>query len=108
VELINAVIAALHAHELVAFDVQVFPPEIEDVTIEIEFRGDASEGAVSTIVEQYVYDLGIGGRFVVKDLYALFDPLKLKTIEIISPGRDVQPNERSVIVAAIHVTRVEE
>jgi hypothetical protein len=91
-----------------AFDVQVFPPEIEDVIIEIEYRGEASEGAVSNTVEQYVYDLGISGRFVVKDLYALFDPLKLKTIEIISPGRDVQPDERSVIVAEINVTRVEE
>jgi len=108
VELINAVKDALHDHELMAFDVQVFPPEIEDVAVEIEFRGEASEGAVSNIVEQYVYDLGIGGRFVVKDLYALFDPLKLKTIEIISPGRDVQPNERSVIVAEISVRKVEE
>jgi hypothetical protein len=91
-----------------AFDVQVFPPEIEDVIIEIEYRGEASEGAVSNTVGQYVYDLGIGGRFVVKDLYALFDPLKLKTVEIISPGRDVQPDERSVIVAEISVTKVEE
>jgi uncharacterized phage protein gp47/JayE len=107
-ELINKVKAALHDHELMAFDVKVFPPEIEDVTIEIEYRGDASEGAVSNIVEQYVYDLGIGGRFVVKDLYALFDPLRLKTVEIISPGRDVQPNERSVIVAKIKVTKVDE
>jgi len=107
-ELINAVKAALHAHELMAFDVQVFAPEIEEVTVEIEYRGDASEGAVSNVVEQYIYDLGIGGRFVVKDLYALFDPLKLKTIEIISPGRDVQPSERSVIVAAVNVTKVEE
>jgi len=107
-ELIDKVKTALHAHELMAFDVQVFPPEIEAVTVGIEYTGDASEGAVSNIVEQYVYDLGIGGRFVVKDLYALFDPLKLKTIEIISPGRDVQPNERSVIVADINVTKVEE
>jgi uncharacterized phage protein gp47/JayE len=38
-ELINAVKAALHDHELMAFDVQVFPPEIENVTIEIEYRG---------------------------------------------------------------------
>jgi uncharacterized phage protein gp47/JayE len=107
-ELINAVKAALHDHELMAFDVQVFPPEVLNTIIEVEYRGDASEGAVSSIAEQYVYDLGIGGRLVVKDLYALFDPLKLKTIEIISPGRDVQPNERSVIIAEINVTRAEE
>jgi hypothetical protein len=91
-----------------SFDVQIFPPGIEEVTVEIEYRGDASEGAVSTIAEQYVYNLGIGGRFAERDLYELFDPLKLKTIEIISPGRDVQPNERSVIVAAINVAKVEE
>jgi len=107
-ELVNAVKAALHDHELMAFDVQVHPPEIEAVDIRIEYRGDAPEGAVSGIAEQYVYDLGIGGRFVVKDLYALFDPLKLKTIEIISPGRDVQPDERSVIVATVTVAKVQE
>jgi len=106
-ELINAVKAALHDHELMAFDVQVHPPEVQEVTLVIEYKGDASEGAVSSIAEQYIYDLGIGGRFVVKDLYALFDPLKLKTVEIISPGRDVQPNERSVIVATINVAKVE-
>jgi len=105
-DLINAVKAALYDHELLAFDVQVFPPEIEAIPIEIEYRGDVSEGAVSNIVEQYVYSLGIGGRFAEKDLYKLFDPLKAKTIEIISPGRDVQPNERSVIVADIEVTKV--
>jgi len=105
-ELINNVKTALYDHELMAFDVQIFPPDIDDVNIEIEYRGNASEGAVSNIVEQYVYDLGIGGRFVVKNLYALFEPLKLKTIEIISPGRDVQPNERSVIVATIEVTKI--
>jgi uncharacterized phage protein gp47/JayE len=108
-ELINQVKAALHAHELMAFDVQVFAPDIEGVTIEIEYNGDASEGAVSNIVEQYVYDLGIGGRFVIKNLYALFDSLKLKTIEILSPGRDVQPDERSVIViTSIIISRAEE
>ena len=106
-ELITKVKTALHNHELMAFDVKVFAPDIENITLEIEYTGDASEGAVSSIAEQYVYDLGIGGRFVIKDLYPLFDPLKLKTIEIISPPRDVQPAERAVIIAEIKVTRVE-
>jgi uncharacterized phage protein gp47/JayE len=105
-ELINAVKDNLHAHELMAFDVQVFPPEVETITIEIEYTGNASEEAVSNITEEYVYRLGIGGRFAERELYALFEPLKLKTIEIILPGRDVQPNGRSVIVADINVTKV--
>jgi len=105
-ELINAVKAALHDHELMAFDVQVFPPDVEAIPIKIEYSGDASEGAVSSIVDQYVYSLGIGGRFAERDLYKLFDFMKLKTIEIITPGRDVQPNERSVIVAVVEVTKI--
>jgi uncharacterized phage protein gp47/JayE len=105
-ELINKVIAALHDHELVAFDVRVFPPDIEEIDIEIEYTGDASEGAISNIVEQYIYSLGIGGRFVIRDLYELFKPLK--TIEILSPPRDVQPTERAVIIANINVKKVEE
>jgi uncharacterized phage protein gp47/JayE len=107
-ELVNKVIQTLHDHELMAFDVKVFAPDIEEVAVRIEYSGDASEGAVSNIVELYVYDLGIGGRFTIKDLYEMFNPLKLKTIEIISPGRDVQPTERSVIIATVHVTKVEE
>jgi uncharacterized phage protein gp47/JayE len=106
-ELIAAVEANLHDHELMSFDVKVLPPETEALIIRIEYMGDASEGAVSNIVEKYVYNLGIGGRFAERELYALFDPLKLKTVEIISPGRDVQANERSVIVAVINITKVE-
>jgi uncharacterized phage protein gp47/JayE len=105
-DLINAVKDALHDHELMAFDVQVHPPEIETINIVVEYSGNASEGAVTSIAEQYVYDLGIGGRYAEKDLYKLFDPLKLKTIEIISPGRDVQPNERSIIIANLEVTKL--
>jgi uncharacterized phage protein gp47/JayE len=104
-ELLEAVEAALHGHELMAFDVQVKAPEIEAINIEIEYTGDATEGDVRLVAEDYVYSLGIGGRFAEKDLYDLYKPLKLKTIEIISPGRDVQPDEASIIEAVIQVAR---
>jgi len=103
--LIEAVQANLYSHELMAFDVQVKAPEMENVEVEIEFSGDASEGDVALIAENYVHDLGIGGRFAIKDLYDLYKPLKLKTVEIISPDRDAQPSERAVIVATITAVR---
>jgi hypothetical protein len=53
-----------------------------------------------------VYALGIGGRFKHKDLYKLYQPLNLKTVEIISPDRDVQPQEDTIIEAAIAVDKV--
>jgi hypothetical protein len=48
-----------------------------------------------------VYDLGIGGRFKLADLYDLYKPLNLKTVEIVSPDRDVQPEENAIIEAVI-------
>jgi len=104
-ELIKAVEENLHSHELMAFDVQVKAPEIKNVEVVIEYSGDASEGDVVLIAENYVHNLGIGGRFAIKDLYDLYKPLKLKTIEIISPDRDVQPSERTIIVANITAVR---
>ena len=106
-ELLDAVETALHDHELMAFDVQVVAPEVEEISIEIEYSGDASEGDVRLVAENYVYNLGIGGRFKINDLYDLYKPLKLKTIEIISPNRDVQPDERTIIEASINVARAE-
>jgi uncharacterized phage protein gp47/JayE len=97
-ELLEAVEAALYDHELMAFDVQVKAPEAKAVAIEIEYSGEASSGDVSQVAEQYVNSLGIGGRFAQKDLYDLYKPLKLSTIEIVSPDRDVQPLEREIIV----------
>jgi uncharacterized phage protein gp47/JayE len=104
-ELIEAVETALHDHELMAFDVQVKAPEVEEVAVEIEYSGDASEGDVRLVAENYVYSLGIGGRFKINDLYDLYKPLNLSTIEIISPDRDVQPDERTIIEATIGVTK---
>ena len=107
-ELIATVEAALHDHSLMAFDVQVHAPDVEAVTVTIEFSGEASEGDVILVAESYVHNLGIGGRFKESDLYDLYKPLKLKTVEIISPGRDVQPNERAIIVADIQAARIAE
>jgi uncharacterized phage protein gp47/JayE len=106
-DLIEAVKKNLHNHELMSFDVQVCAPETEDLVIEIEYAGNASEGAVSNIAEVYIYKLGIGGRFAERDLYKQLEPLGLDTVEIIAPGRDVQPAPRAVIVADIHVTRID-
>jgi uncharacterized phage protein gp47/JayE len=105
-ELLQAVEAALGDHELMAFDVRVRAPEVEEVSIVIEYSGDTSEEDIRLIAENYVYSLGIGGRFAEKDLYDLYQNLKLKTIEILSPGRDVQADEWTIIRATIQVTRV--
>jgi hypothetical protein len=48
-----------------------------------------------------VYGLGIGGRFKIADLYDLYKPLNLKTVEIVSPDRDVQPEVDAIIEAVI-------
>jgi uncharacterized phage protein gp47/JayE len=104
-ELLIAVEAALYDHELMGFDVQVKAPTVTNITVVIEFSGEADEADVALIVEGYVHDLGIGGRFALKDLYALYDPLGLATIEIISPSRDVQAGEAAVIIATITVTK---
>ncbi|MDR1587086.1 MAG: hypothetical protein LBS57_06500, partial [Treponema sp.] len=73
----------------------------------IEFSGDADEADVALAAQGYAHGLGIGGRFSIRDLYALYDPLGLSTLEIISPERDVQAGEASVIVAAINVSKAE-
>jgi hypothetical protein len=105
-ELLAAVEAALYDHELMGFDVQVKSPTVANVSVVIEFSGDADEADVALIAEAYAHDLGIGGRFALKDLYALCEPLGLATIEIISPSRDVQAGEAAVIIATINVNKV--
>jgi hypothetical protein len=106
-ELIGAVEQALHDHELMGFDVQVKAPTIIPITVEIEYSGDAEEGNIQLIAESYIHDLGIGGRFRLQDLYIRYEILHLKTIEILSPSRDVQPETTGIIVAAsITVRRV--
>ncbi|GHU01869.1 hypothetical protein FACS1894147_02570 [Spirochaetia bacterium] len=104
-ELIAAVEQALFDHELMGFDVQVIAPTVTNVSIVIEYSGNADEADVVLAAEYYVHDLGIGGRFTIKDLYALYEPLGLETVEIISPGRDVQAGEASIIMADIQVTK---
>jgi len=104
-ELLQAVRDNLYSHELMAFDVQVKSPEILNINLHIEFSGDASANEVQIIADNYVYDLGIGGRFKNADLYELYRPLNLKTIEIVSPERDVQPNEDTIIEATITVEK---
>jgi hypothetical protein len=106
-ELIANVEAALHDHELMGFDVQVKPPTVTNVAVEIEFSWDADEADAALAAEGYVHGLGIGGRFTEKDLYALLEPLGLATVEIISPGRDVQADEAGIITAAISVTKAD-
>jgi uncharacterized phage protein gp47/JayE len=104
-ELLQAVAAALESHELMAFDVRVQAPEVETVNIAIEYSGNASEGDVRLVAENYVNNLGVGGRFKISELYDLYKAMKLKTIEIISPDRDVQPDGRSIIVAAVSAAK---
>lgn len=100
-ELLQAVRDNLYSHELMAFDVQVKAPNVLTIALQIEFSGDVSEGDVILIAQGYVYGLGIGGRFKVADLYELYRPSNLKTVEIVSPDRDVQPEEDTIIEANI-------
>jgi uncharacterized phage protein gp47/JayE len=67
-ELLANVEAALYDHELMGFDVQVKAPSVTNITVAIEFSGEAD---VTLVAEIYVHDLGIGGRFAIKDLYVL-------------------------------------
>jgi hypothetical protein len=106
-ELISAVEQALYDHELMGFDVQVKAPAIIPIVVEIEYSGNAEVGNVRLVVESYIHDLGIGGRFTLRDLYIRYEPLQLKTIEILSPSRDIQPDMTGIIViASLTVTEV--
>jgi hypothetical protein len=104
-ELLAGVEAALYAHELIGFDVRVKAPTVTAIAIVIEFSGDADAVDIGLVTEGYVHDLGIGGRFAIKDLYALFEPLGLTTVEIISPGRDVRFGAAAVI-ATLAINKV--
>jgi hypothetical protein len=88
------------------FDVQIKAPEVTDITVAVEFAGDADWAEVMLAVENYVHGLGIGGRFAIRELYALLEPLNLKTVEIILPERDVQAGEAGIIMADINVSKV--
>ena len=97
-ELIEKVKKNLFSHELMAFDVQVKAPIVTGIEIAIEYSGDAESADIERIAKSYVDSLGIGGRFAVKDLYDLYKPFALKTVEIISPARDVQAPDANVII----------
>jgi uncharacterized phage protein gp47/JayE len=104
-DLLQAVSRNLYSHELLGFDVQVKAPTARTIAIEIEYSGEASEGEVRLIAEDYARGLGIGGRFAKSKLYELYQPLNLKSMEILSPDRDVQPGTTGIIDAVISVTR---
>jgi uncharacterized phage protein gp47/JayE len=104
--LLDAVEQALNDHELLGFDVQVKAPTAVLVAVQIECRGEAEEADMRLIAERYVYGLGIGGRFSVRDLYARYSNLPLPTLEILSPVRDVQTDTQSMITATINITKV--
>ena len=79
------------------FDVRVKAPDMNNIAVRIEYSGGADEADVALAAWSYIQDLGIGGRFSVRDLYALLDPLNLETVEILSPERDVQADEANII-----------
>jgi hypothetical protein len=93
-------------NEFMGFDVLVKTPSIVSIMVVIEYRGNAEEADVRLVTELYVHNLGIGGRFALRDLYALYEPLGLTTVEILSPDRDVEAAESDVMVAVIQVTKI--
>jgi hypothetical protein len=104
-DLLAAVEQNLHAHELMAFDVQVKPPDILPVDIEIVYSGDAEETGIRLIAERYLFSIDIGGRFEIRKLYDCYDAMHLKTFEILSPERDIQAETLYVIAGTITVTK---
>ena len=106
-ELLANVAAALYDHELMGFDVQIKAPNVTNVTVGIEYTGEMDEADIALVVQKYVHDLDIGGRFTIRELYALLEPLHLLTVEVISPERDVQAGEANIIIASIQVTKVD-
>jgi uncharacterized phage protein gp47/JayE len=105
--LLEAVEAALYDHELLGFDVQANAPAVTNISVVIEFSGEADGADIALIARNYVYGLGIGGRFAPRELSALLEPLNLKTAEIISPERDAQAGEAGIIVAAINAVKAD-
>jgi uncharacterized phage protein gp47/JayE len=105
-DLIEAVEANLYNHELMAFDVVVRAPEVLGIDVEIEYSGDAEEADIRLIAEDYIYRLAIGGRFAIRDLYELYRPLNLRTLEILSPERDVQAEDLYIIVGSIEIRKI--
>ena len=103
--LLEAVEQALYDHELMGFDVQVKAPNTLPIAVSITYSGDADTADIRLIVEQYIYGLSIGDRFTIRDLYARYTALNLKTLEILSPGRDVQADDLSIITAAITIAK---
>jgi uncharacterized phage protein gp47/JayE len=104
-ELLSNVEAALRDRELMGFDVRIKAPDVVSVDVAVEYAGDADEAAVALVAQSYVHNLGIGGRFSIRDLYALYEPLGLATLEILSPERDVRAGGASIIMAAINVSK---
>jgi len=104
-ELIDAVQTALFDHELMAFDVLVRAPDVVPIVIAIAYAGDTLQAEIALIAEQYVHNLGIGGRFRLVDLYRKYDALGLSSIEILSPERDVIVGEAAIITATINVQK---
>jgi hypothetical protein len=90
----------LRGHELTGFDVQGKAPAVIPIALETAFSGGAEAGNVQLVAEPYIHDLGIGGRFSLRDLYIRCETLGLKTIEILAPARDVQPENAGIIVIA--------
>jgi hypothetical protein len=108
-KLLENVEANLNSHELMGFDVRVIAPDVAGIVVRIEYTGNGAgidEADIALVAESYVHGLGIGGRFTLKDLYALYGPLGLKTVEIVSPARDVQPAEAEIIQADIRAVNI--
>jgi hypothetical protein len=72
--LLEAVEQALHGHGLMGFDTQIKAPDVTDITVAVEFAGDADRAEVMLVTESCVHGLGTGGRFAIRELCALPKP----------------------------------
>lgn len=105
-ELLQLVEDALYDHELICTDVVVRGPAEIPITVSVEFSGTPTAAVVEDAVYDYIYSLGIAGKFEIRSLYAALDALGLDSVEILLPDRDVAGAEDSIIVADVNVSKV--
>jgi hypothetical protein len=103
--LLEAVRQALHDHELMGFDARAKAPDARNIAVRIEYSGGADEADAALAAESCVHGLGIGGRFTLRELYALLDPLSLETAGILPPERDARAGGSEIIMAVIDVLK---
>lgn len=105
-DLLEEVYEAIEGEGLICNDLKVKAPGEKKASISIEYRGDIPEETIEEAARQYVYSLGIGGRLEIRGIYEVLEQFELETVEVLSPDRDVQPEENEMVIATVSATKV--